>query len=155
MQIANKLFWIGIALLIKLMRAPRMRIPILPILNYAVDWNGLISISAHHVQQLLLRLVAVLALPESPRPTAKHRRDSGQAAVGRDHLVERWSIHEIIVNRIACLGVPRKWQLGCRRYAPSQPHLGATSSLVIFHPNAMTAVRCEFLFCYRSLRWMY
>src|SRR4030095_8033136 len=124
MQIAHQLFWIGIALLIKLMRAPRMRIPILPILNYAVDWNVLTSISAHHLQQLLLRLVAVLALPESPRPTAKHRRRSGQVAVGRNHLVKRWSIHEVIVNRIAGLGVPRKWQLGCRRYPPSQAHLG-------------------------------
>src|SRR4029450_1174458 len=106
MQIANKLFWIGIALLIKLMRAPRMRIPILPILNYAVDWNVLTSISAHYVQQLLLRLVAVLALPESPRPTAKHRRCSGQVAVGRNHLVKRWSVHEGRVKRIACRGVP-------------------------------------------------
>src|SRR5512138_2059561 len=110
------------------MRAPRMWIPILPILNYAVDWNVLTSISAHHVQQLLLRLVAVLALPESPSPTAKHRRLSGQVAIGRDHFVERWSIHQIIVNRIACLGIPRKWQLSWRWYAPRQPHLGAASS---------------------------
>src|SRR4029453_18930698 len=126
------------------MRAPRMRIPIFAILNYAVDWNVLTSISAHYVKQLLLRLVAVLTLPESPRPTAKHRRRSGQMAVARNHFVERWSIHEIIINRITCLGVPRKWQLRCRRYAPSQAHFGATSSLVVFHPNAMTAVRCEF-----------
>src|SRR5271168_976166 len=58
------------------------------------------AVSLRDSQQLLLRIVAILALPESVRPFSKKRRRPRQLAVRRDNRVELRPIKKIIIHRV-------------------------------------------------------
>ena len=61
--------------------------------------NLQVAIFLRHAQQFLLRLVAVLALPEAVGPFAEHWRRPGQFAIAGDDLVELRAVEEVVVDR--------------------------------------------------------
>ena len=71
-----------------------------PVLHDVVYRDVEFAIFPCHVQQFLLRLVAVFALPEAVRPLAEHRGLARQLAVGGDDFVEAGAVEEIIVDRV-------------------------------------------------------
>ncbi len=62
------------------------------------------AIFAGDAQNLVLRFVTVLALPETIGPLAKERRFPGEFAIAGNNLVEFRPVEEIIVNHIRDVG---------------------------------------------------
>ena len=63
-----------------------------------------LAVFLRDAENLLLRLVAVLALPESVSPFAKHRRLPGQFAIAGDNLVEIGAIEKVVVDGVGYFG---------------------------------------------------
>src|SRR5271170_7536770 len=79
-------------------------IPPEPVLDNVVDWDVQIAILFGHTENFFLRLVAVLALPETVGPAAKHGRLSGQIAVAGDNFVEIGAVEKVIIDYVGDLG---------------------------------------------------
>ena len=75
---------IRVALGIKQMRSPGIgsRRPVLPVLNDSIDGNFEFAQFCGHTQQLFLRCIALLALPETQFPLRHQRSVAGEMAVG-------------------------------------------------------------------------
>src|SRR5581483_2270568 len=81
--------------------------PVAPVLNDAINGNAERAVLRRDIQQLLLALIAFLALPVTPRPFAEHRRSARQRAVTRNCLVQLRAIAEVVIDRVARLRTPR------------------------------------------------
>ena len=81
--------------------------PILPVLYDTVERHIILTMPVDNLQQLVLRLVSLPALPETVCPQREHVNLSRELAHKRVYTVGRPSIHEIIVGRITNLGRER------------------------------------------------
>src|SRR5258708_21023776 len=59
-----------------------------------------LAVFVSHPEQLFLRVVFILALPESIRPFAEHRRRAGQLPVSTDDFVEFRPVEKVVVQHI-------------------------------------------------------
>ena len=75
-------------------------VPPEPILYDAVRRNAPLAIFVRHPQQLLLRVVFVLRLPETVSPFSEQWRRSGQLAVSGDDAVELRPVEQVVVHLI-------------------------------------------------------
>ena len=75
-----------------------LAIPPEPVLHDVIDGNVQLSIFPGYSQNFILRLVAILALPEAISPFAKHGCWPCQLAVGGDDPVEIRAIEEVIID---------------------------------------------------------
>ena len=94
---------VGKALGIEAVAAPAILGPIEPVLHDIIDWNALVAIALHHVEQFSLRIVALARLPETVNPARHHRCLACQAAVSGDAFVHCRCLHHVIVDRLARL----------------------------------------------------
>src|SRR6266496_3269441 len=97
MQLIDHGFWIGIVLIEYELT---FTIPPEPVLNDVVDRDVEVAIFARNAQDLVLRSVAILALPESVSPLAEHGSLSCEIAIAGDDLVELWAVNEVVVDDI-------------------------------------------------------
>jgi hypothetical protein len=88
---------------VELMRAPRVRAPVRPVLHDVVDRDLHRAVGGRDAQQLVLRAVVVLALPVPVGPAAEERRRARERAVGRDDVVGAAG-HEVVVDEARGLG---------------------------------------------------
>src|SRR5215467_1646147 len=98
-------FWIGIIFIEDVLA---FTIPPEPILDNVVHRQVEITVSLCNSNNLFLRLVAVLRLPESIRPFAKHRRYPGQLAIAGNDFVELGAVNEVVINRVGDFGTDIK-----------------------------------------------
>src|SRR5712691_6108240 len=90
-------FWVGIVLVEDWF--PH-RVPPEPVLDNVVQRDAQIAVLAGDALQLLLRSIAILALPIAVRPLTKEGCLPGQLAVGGDDGVKLGAVEEVIVNRV-------------------------------------------------------
>ena len=81
-----------------------LAIPPEPVLHDIVGGDMQFTIFLGDAQNLLLRFVAVLALPEAIGPLAEHWRRSGEFAVGGDDLIEIGAVEKIVVDDVSNFG---------------------------------------------------
>src|SRR6267142_6071766 len=121
------------------MGTPRIWIPVIPILDNAINRYVAAAIPAHNVRQLLLSGVMFFALPVTPGPFPKHGRIAGKVAIIRNHIVRFGPIHEIIIDRIRRLRGPAHHGIGSWG-GPGQLHRGIECILIILQANTVLAV---------------
>mmetsp|Transcript_93217 Transcript_93217/g.268379 ORF Transcript_93217/g.268379 Transcript_93217/m.268379 type:complete len:215 (-) Transcript_93217:915-1559(-) len=80
--------------------APPERTPIEPILHDRIERYPALAEPAGRLENLVLRLVVLLALPEPICPPRIERRLSGQDAVPRDGVVRRGGEDEVVVDEV-------------------------------------------------------
>src|SRR5262252_251764 len=80
-----------------------LAIPPEPVLDDIVDGNMQLTIFRGHTENFILRLVAILALPETVRPLAEHRDLSGQLAIAGDDLVDFGTVEKVVVDDVGDL----------------------------------------------------
>ena len=112
---------VGEARGVELVRAPLGLRPVEPVLHDVVERDPPRAEAVHHVEALLLRLVALAALPEAEGPARHHRRLAGEPPVAGDDAVEARAVDEVVVDAVADLGPERRRSL-LRRRLPQQPH---------------------------------
>ena len=116
---AGPAFGIGKARGIELMRAPGVRLPILPILHDVVEGNFALAELLDDVERLLRGLIALARLPEPEGPVGRYRSFAGEQTVASDDLVDRRSVDELVVDAVANLGPKRGVRIG-RRSLPAE-----------------------------------
>ena len=111
MQLAEHGDRIGVALRVKLVRSPRIASsrPVLPVLNDAIDGNLQVAQLRGHAQQLLLRGIALLGLPETELPPGHQGSLAGQMPVSCHRRGNRpVAVAEVVIDRLAIFGGPVK-----------------------------------------------
>ena len=91
---ANPAVGVGKARGVEAVRAPRVLRPVEPVLDDVVEGDPPRAEAVHHVEALLLRLVALPALPQAEGPARHHRRLAGQPPVAGEHAVEARPVDE-------------------------------------------------------------
>src|ERR1700757_3331706 len=79
------------------------RVPPEPVLHDVVHRNVHYTILLRDIEQLLLRLVAIFALPKAIRPLAEHWRSARELTIFADDPIELRAIEKVIVNRVSDL----------------------------------------------------
>ena len=98
MDIIEHALRIGEARSLKRMVAPRVQLPVVPVLHDVVDGNLALAELSERRHHLVLRLVALAALPEAHHPLRIDRRLARQRAISADHLVGILSRNEVVVH---------------------------------------------------------
>ena len=80
------------------------RVPPEPVLDDVVERNVKRAVFPGDVEQLGLRVVAVLALPVTVGPLSEHGRFPGEFAIGRDNVVEIGAVEKVIVDSVRDVG---------------------------------------------------
>ena len=83
------------------MAAPRVQRPVVPVLHDVVDGDVSLAELAERLHNLILRLIALAALPEAQCPLRIERGTARQRAVARDDVVQRLAGNEVVVH-VAC-----------------------------------------------------
>ncbi len=112
---------VGEARGVEAVRAPRVLRPVEPVLHDVVEGDAAGAEAVHRVEALLLRLVALPALPEAEGPPRHHRRLAGEAPVAGDHVVEGRAVGEVVVDAVAHLR-PEGRRALLRRRLPREAH---------------------------------
>ena len=89
---------------LKLMVAPFVYRPVLPVEYYIVKRYFSFAVLFDYTQKLILCGIALTALPESHRPLRHYRCLSGQGAVTADNIIHILSADEIVIYLISHLG---------------------------------------------------
>ena len=63
-----------------------------------------LAILPRDIEEFLLGLVAILALPKTVSPFAEQRGVSGELAVMADDVIELGTVKEVIIDRISDFG---------------------------------------------------
>ena len=108
--------WVREAPGIEAMAAPVVLSPVEPVLHDVVERDAEAAILADDAHQLVLRVVALPALPEAIGPFGHHRRLAGERPVAGDDAIHRVRGDDIIVDRAARLGRhPQRIAVGRRK----------------------------------------
>ena len=95
---------VGIPRRLELVIAPLVDRPVLPVLDDGVHRDGAPAELRDRLQDLVLRVVLVLRLPEAERPVGEHRRLTGEGAIAGDDPIDLGSVDEVVVDPFADLG---------------------------------------------------
>ena len=89
---------VGIARSLKLMAAPLVLGPVVPVLHNIVDGDVALAELAQRLLNLLRRLVALTALPEAQHPLGVQAGLARQGTVAADDLVEVLTADEVVIH---------------------------------------------------------
>jgi len=125
-KLVDHSFGIREAALVELMASPLVLFPVKPVEDDIVEGDPAFAELLDHRQNLLLRGVALPALPQSQTPFGHEGRPAGEDAVAADHLIEVLAMDEIIVDLIAHLrpegeGIGRCFPVRGQIFQPDVP----------------------------------
>ncbi len=81
-----------------------LAVPPEPVLHNVVDGDAQLAVFVRDAEQFVLRLVAVLALPEAVGPLAEHGGRASELAIAGDDAVEAGAVEEVVVDGVGDFG---------------------------------------------------
>ena len=106
MDIINHLFGIGETGQVKIVATPSIFRPVAPVLHNVVDGEVATTELLHGTYNLILRLIALAALPVAHGPFRHYLRLSGEGTVTANNLIHRISGNEVVVLLFLHLAPP-------------------------------------------------
>ena len=91
------------------MRTPLRVLPVTPILHDVVDRKLERPVLLEDIDDLVLRLIALAALPVAIGPFGHHLGLTGEVAIAGDHVVQVVAADEIVIDGVRHIGMQRQF----------------------------------------------
>ena len=125
---------IGVVALVKLHGVPAVLAPVLPVLDQGVNRKVAFAELHSNVQDFLLGMISLPALPESIHPLGKHRRFAGELTIIGNDLIQLRAVEKVVINSLPHLGAESGRVLGWTRGQLKASGAALGSNLILLLP---------------------